>query len=292
MLGGIWQSLLGLAGVAKVIKFTPHPVLVGFLNGVAVLVALSQLKPYFLTSATASNLTLFDRPWQFLLPARRGGFDVAFSGRRQARSKLTIACQGSRNPCRIYWRIVAFYFFKGVRPDVDLGPTIGNVSFVFPLFSLSSGEAWQNIARTRVGNRPNLNHLSNCSDYGFSACVSCRAKRQRTTSIPYPRFIRSRRSQLRVGASRRRNRRGVAIIDYGGLSCRWPNLAHTDFISVILAGVSSHFSELSCFEFLPSSSPAFFSLLAFHYLIAGHFRSSWTCARRLRPLIVVAPFTI
>src|SRR5262249_24087787 len=45
MLGGLWQAVFGLAGVAKVIKFTPHPVLVGFLNGVAVLVALSQIKP-------------------------------------------------------------------------------------------------------------------------------------------------------------------------------------------------------------------------------------------------------
>jgi MFS superfamily sulfate permease-like transporter len=29
MLGGLWQAIFGLAGVAKIIKFTPHPVLVG-----------------------------------------------------------------------------------------------------------------------------------------------------------------------------------------------------------------------------------------------------------------------
>jgi MFS superfamily sulfate permease-like transporter len=31
-LGGIWQAVFGLAGIAKIIKFTPHPVLVGFLK--------------------------------------------------------------------------------------------------------------------------------------------------------------------------------------------------------------------------------------------------------------------
>ena len=36
LLAGLFQTLFGLAGVAKIIKFTPYPVLVGFLNGVAV----------------------------------------------------------------------------------------------------------------------------------------------------------------------------------------------------------------------------------------------------------------
>ena len=147
MLGGIWQSLLGLAGVAKVIKFTPHPVLVGFLNGVAVLVALSQLKPYFLTNATASNLTLFDRPWQFLLLLGVAALMLLFPVvAKRVPSSLSLA-KVPAIPVGFIGGIVAFYFFKGVRPDVDLGSTIGNVSFVFPLFSLSSGEAWQNIAR-------------------------------------------------------------------------------------------------------------------------------------------------
>ena len=66
MLGGLWQAIFGLAGVAKIIKFTPHPVLVGFLNGIAALVVVSQLKPYFLISALSSNIALIDKPWMFL----------------------------------------------------------------------------------------------------------------------------------------------------------------------------------------------------------------------------------
>ncbi len=57
LLAGLWQIIFGVAGFAKIIKFTPRPVLVGFLNGVSVLVALSQLKPYFQADATRVVLT-------------------------------------------------------------------------------------------------------------------------------------------------------------------------------------------------------------------------------------------
>jgi len=67
LLAGLWQIIFGLAGVAKIIKFTPHPVLVGFLNGVAVLVALSQLKPYFQIDPTTSHLALLEQPLMFVL---------------------------------------------------------------------------------------------------------------------------------------------------------------------------------------------------------------------------------
>ena len=60
------QAIFGLAGVDKIIKFTPHPVLVGFLNGIAALVVVPQLKPYFLISALSSNIALIDKPWMFL----------------------------------------------------------------------------------------------------------------------------------------------------------------------------------------------------------------------------------
>src|SRR6516164_5650685 len=43
LLGGVWQVVFGLAGVAKIIKFTPHTVLIGFLGGVAVLVFPARL---------------------------------------------------------------------------------------------------------------------------------------------------------------------------------------------------------------------------------------------------------
>src|SRR6185312_5420026 len=44
---GLWQILFGLLGIARIIKFTPHPVLAGFLNGVGLLIVGAQLKPFF-----------------------------------------------------------------------------------------------------------------------------------------------------------------------------------------------------------------------------------------------------
>src|SRR5258706_11931551 len=79
LLAGLWQAVLGLAGVAKVIKFTPHPVLVGFLNGVAVLIAVSQLKPYFFRSAAPPHLMVIDPPGVFPPPLRGAGPMLGFS---------------------------------------------------------------------------------------------------------------------------------------------------------------------------------------------------------------------
>jgi SulP family sulfate permease len=42
MLAGVWQMLFSLTGIERIIKSTPHPVLAGFINGVAVLVIAQQ----------------------------------------------------------------------------------------------------------------------------------------------------------------------------------------------------------------------------------------------------------
>ncbi|HZB93411.1 MAG TPA: SulP family inorganic anion transporter [Stellaceae bacterium] len=42
MLAGVWQMLFSITGIEKIIKCTPHPVLAGFINGVALLVIAQQ----------------------------------------------------------------------------------------------------------------------------------------------------------------------------------------------------------------------------------------------------------
>jgi sulfate permease, SulP family len=42
MLAGVWQMLFSVTGIERIIKSTPHPVLAGFINGVAVLVIAQQ----------------------------------------------------------------------------------------------------------------------------------------------------------------------------------------------------------------------------------------------------------
>ena len=49
-LAGVWQILFGLFRVSDIIKFTPHPVFAGFVNGAAVLILKAQIFPFFITS--------------------------------------------------------------------------------------------------------------------------------------------------------------------------------------------------------------------------------------------------
>lgn len=44
--GGI-QIVFGALNIGRIIKFTPHPVIAGFTDGVAILIMLSQLRPFF-----------------------------------------------------------------------------------------------------------------------------------------------------------------------------------------------------------------------------------------------------
>jgi sulfate permease, SulP family len=145
MLGGLWQAVFGLAGVAKVIKFTPHPVLVGFLNGIAVLIAASQIKPYFMRNTTTSDLALVDRPWMFLLMLGLASLMLLFP---TLAKRLPRRWPVGRVPAVLVafiGGIAVFYLFKTVSPDLDLGPTVGKVSFVLPLSGFGHVENWKNI---------------------------------------------------------------------------------------------------------------------------------------------------
>lgn len=53
MLAGLFQILFAAVGVARIIRYTPHPVMAGFINGAALSIAWSQLKP-FIESTRAS----------------------------------------------------------------------------------------------------------------------------------------------------------------------------------------------------------------------------------------------
>jgi len=144
MLGGLWQAIFGLAGLAKIIKFTPHPVLVGFLNGIAVLVAVAQLKPYFLVSSS-SNMAVVDKPWMFLSMVGVATLMLFFP---TAAKRFPSSWALAKTPpvlVAFIGGICAFYFIKALNPYLDLGPVVGQVNFVVPLSSLDS-ETWKSIA--------------------------------------------------------------------------------------------------------------------------------------------------
>ena len=50
MLGGLIQILLGISGGGKLIKYIPYPVIAGFMNGVAMIIFFSQVKPLPISS--------------------------------------------------------------------------------------------------------------------------------------------------------------------------------------------------------------------------------------------------
>jgi SulP family sulfate permease len=59
MMAGVMLLLLGLTGLGSVVKFIPRPVVIGFTNGIAVLIASTQIKDFF-------GLTVEKVPGEFL----------------------------------------------------------------------------------------------------------------------------------------------------------------------------------------------------------------------------------
>ncbi len=53
VLGGLFQILMGTIGGGRLIKYIPYPVVAGFMNGIAVIIFLSQVRPFFGVSKSA-----------------------------------------------------------------------------------------------------------------------------------------------------------------------------------------------------------------------------------------------
>lgn len=56
--GGLFQILLGVVGGGKLIKYIPYPVVAGFMNGIAVIIFLGQLRPFFGVDKSSSLASL------------------------------------------------------------------------------------------------------------------------------------------------------------------------------------------------------------------------------------------
>src|SRR5579864_3944864 len=151
LMGGLWQCLFGLFGIARIIKFTPHPVLVGFLNGVAVLIVLSQLKPYFRFGGSGHPL-LVDRPGMFLLTIAAAATMLLFPG--IARKSTALMPWLSKTPPVVvgfFGGIGAYYVLRSLAPGLDIGSTFGKIAIplIPPLFRLDSLQPWWRLAATQ-----------------------------------------------------------------------------------------------------------------------------------------------
>jgi MFS superfamily sulfate permease-like transporter len=134
LLAGVWQMLFSVFGIERIIKCTPHPVLAGFINGVALLVILQQA------------LQLLDGPmgWQ-------PGDDLWIDPHNAVRGLLALAVVGvilligarsKRLPAMLIGLLVgvgAFSLGRLVLPHASLGPLIETPRVAgasYPLFSL------------------------------------------------------------------------------------------------------------------------------------------------------------
>jgi sulfate permease, SulP family len=147
LLGGLWQCLFGLAGVAKIIKFTPHPVLVGFLNGVAVLIVLSQVKPY-LRFADSGHLLITDRPGMFALMIATAAAMLLWPA---ATRRLALPFLAKVPPVVVgfFGGIAVYYALRTLAPGTDIGATFGKIQIplVPSLARVSSLEAFWHLAK-------------------------------------------------------------------------------------------------------------------------------------------------
>lgn len=127
LLAGIWQILFGIFRVAGVIKFAPHPVLTGLLNGVGALTILSQVKPFFRDGAAISP----DHPAMLLFAVLLGLFILNYSS-IAARAKLpSLIRKIPGSLAGFLFGTAAYYAVTGFS-NLDLGPTIGQLNIAFP----------------------------------------------------------------------------------------------------------------------------------------------------------------
>lgn len=61
-LGGVVQIAIGATGGGKIVKFIPYPVVAGFMNGIAVIIFLGQIKPFLGVTGAFSTFDL-SRSW-------------------------------------------------------------------------------------------------------------------------------------------------------------------------------------------------------------------------------------
>lgn len=110
LLAGLWQLVFGVMGMARIIKFTPHPVLAGFINGIALLLIVSQLRSFL------------DRPLIAAFVVVLAAFIVWWSG------------WSKRIPGGIAGLVAGVLVFHAASSlaALDLGPLLGPISLPLP----------------------------------------------------------------------------------------------------------------------------------------------------------------
>lgn len=140
LLAGLVQLLGALFGLARLVRLVPRPVLAGFINGVALLMATSQL-PLLLGQAPGTPLAAWlAAPWQLGALALGLGTAALILLLDRARPGLPSALVALALGTGVYLALHAVW------PDAPLGPPVGPVPMALPqplaLAPLLSADGW------------------------------------------------------------------------------------------------------------------------------------------------------
>ena len=123
VLMGIMQMGLAKLGIGNLVKYVPQPVLGGFMNGVAVLIVLSQLPT--LLGLTAQAVISLD--WHSLRDVQPGSLGL---GLGTAACIWWVSRRWPKAPATLVGLAVGmllFFLLRRLQLDVELGPLIGKV---------------------------------------------------------------------------------------------------------------------------------------------------------------------
>lgn len=124
LLVAFWQILFGISGLSRVIKFTPYPVLGGFVTGLGLLIGLKQLPVLF---GVASLSDLLDLAKGFSLPHPL----TTLFGILIVLAVMVVGRIFPKFPALLSGLLIGFlgyHLLHLIMPGIDLGPTIGAVS--------------------------------------------------------------------------------------------------------------------------------------------------------------------
>jgi len=124
LLVAFWQILFGISGLSRVIKFTPYPVLGGFVTGLGLLIGLKQLPVLF---GVASLSDLLDLAKGFSLPHPL----TTLFGILIVLAVMVVGRIFPKFPALLSGLLIGFlgyHLLHLIIPGIDLGPTIGAVS--------------------------------------------------------------------------------------------------------------------------------------------------------------------
>ncbi|MCE7870953.1 STAS domain-containing protein [bacterium CPR1] len=121
VLGGASQIVLGLLGFGRLIKYIPYPVIAGFMNGIAVIIFLGQMRPLL---GLTPQAPLSDwQPATLLVGILT--VIIIFLGPRLIR-QIPASLLG------LMLGTAAYYLVRALSSETPLGPVIGQIPSAFP----------------------------------------------------------------------------------------------------------------------------------------------------------------